>query len=98
MFAAYRGNDVCLRELLSAGADPNTVGYFGETALTLAAVRGHEHCLIALIDAGSDVNRETNSGATALSSCVHLMFVNLIFYFLPRHFFFFLYKGVQVKP
>jgi hypothetical protein len=53
-------------QLLEAGADPDSCGTDGETALMSASRYGAHHVVRRLIEAGADVHRRDNRGYTAL--------------------------------
>ena len=53
---------MCVEMLVKAGADVNSQGQFGETALTLAVERRYGKGVDILIAAGADVNRRDSRG------------------------------------
>jgi ankyrin repeat protein len=55
-----------LRELIAGGADPNTPGPHGHTALHTAAARDEPTIVQALIDAGATVDATDDAGNTPL--------------------------------
>ena len=64
---AVRSGDIQnVRELLDRGADPNSRGRFGNTALIVAAWNGLTEIVELLLDRGADPNFEDNIGRTAL--------------------------------
>ena len=65
--ASYYGDDTRLRELLTAGADPNKYrNSNGITALLDAASRGRDSTVSILIQHGADLNIQEKYGRTAL--------------------------------
>ncbi|RCV33800.1 hypothetical protein SETIT_7G111600v2 [Setaria italica] len=54
--AAYHGDLLRLKGLISAGADPSKPDYDGRTALHVAALRGYEDIVRFLIQRGANVN------------------------------------------
>jgi ankyrin repeat protein len=52
MFAAQRGNAQMVRRLIESGADPNTLGTHGLTALGFAQQNGHHEAARILLEAG----------------------------------------------
>lgn len=55
-FAAMRGDDLLLQQLLKNGSDPNELDSDARTALHIAASNGNEHCINVLLDFGADPN------------------------------------------
>ncbi|CAL0307138.1 unnamed protein product [Lupinus luteus] len=55
-FAASRGDDLLLNQLLKQGLDPNDPDNNGRTALHIAASKGYEKCVLLLLDHGADAN------------------------------------------
>ncbi len=66
--AAFRGNVVAVRTLISQGAGVNEQDTYGSTALMAAALEGYAEVVEILIDAGADVNQQDKNGGTALIS------------------------------
>ena len=66
--AAYNGNEMQLKELLSKGTDIETRDYNfnGETALMYASTEGHLDLLKILLDNQADINAEDYSKSTPL--------------------------------
>ncbi|CAA2933512.1 potassium channel AKT1 [Olea europaea subsp. europaea] len=54
-FAAERGDDVLLFQLLKRGSDPNELSRNGRTALHLAASKGKLECVLLLLDSGAEL-------------------------------------------
>ncbi|TKY54907.1 Potassium channel AKT1 [Spatholobus suberectus] len=55
-FAAVRGDDSLLHQLLKRGLDPNESDNNRKTALHIAASQGKENCVLLLLDYGADPN------------------------------------------
>ncbi|XP_048133152.1 potassium channel AKT1-like isoform X3 [Rhodamnia argentea] len=55
-FAAMRGDDLLLHQLLRRGLDPNEVDKNGRTAMHIAASMGSQHCVTLLLEFGGDPN------------------------------------------
>ncbi|KAL5185978.1 Potassium channel AKT1 [Glycine soja] len=55
-FAAARGDDLLLHQLLKRGMDPNESDNNRRTALHIAASQGKENCVSLLLDYGADPN------------------------------------------
>ncbi|KAL2338325.1 hypothetical protein Fmac_012771 [Flemingia macrophylla] len=55
-FAAERGDDSLLNQLLKKGMDPNEFDNNRRTALHIAASQGKENCVLLLLDYGADPN------------------------------------------
>nr|GLL46773.1 potassium channel AKT1-like [Ipomoea trifida] len=53
-FAANRGDDLLLNQLLKRGMDPNELDNNGRTALHIAASHGYLNCAVLLLDYGAD--------------------------------------------
>ena len=66
IYAAWRGNLVCCKLLLQAGAYLNARTEWGSTALMFAAEKGHVQCVNLFIEKGAKVNIRNNYGETAL--------------------------------
>ena len=65
--AAEKGNLAEVENLLDKGADINTKGALGLTALMVASLEGHKEVVELLINKGADVNaRDDFEGGTAL--------------------------------
>jgi len=66
--AAHEGNEPCVRELISVGADVTAADDpDGNTALILAASAGHAECVREILAAGADVMAKNRVGNTALA-------------------------------
>ncbi|XP_049936452.1 potassium channel AKT1-like isoform X2 [Nymphaea colorata] len=65
-FAAQRGDDSLLKQLLQSGLDPNEADISGKTALHIAAADGNEKCVQVLIDHNADVNIRDLDGSVPL--------------------------------
>ncbi|PON84120.1 Voltage dependent potassium channel [Trema orientale] len=61
-FAALRGDDLLLNQLLKRGLDPNESDNNGRTALHIAASKGSENCVLLLLDFGADPNSRDTDG------------------------------------
>ncbi|XWS73082.1 hypothetical protein CRYUN_Cryun02cG0095200 [Craigia yunnanensis] len=59
-FAAVRGDDLLLQQLLRRGSDPNEQDNNGRTALHIAASSGSDHCVVLLLEYGADPNIRDN--------------------------------------
>ena len=66
MLAAMEGHTDTVQALLAKGADVNTKGSKGFTALMLAAYEGRTDTVQALLGKGVDVNAKSKNGFTAL--------------------------------
>lgn len=65
-FAALRGNDSLMLQLLKRGLDPNESEDSGRTALHVAASKGSEKCVLLLLDYGADPNCRDREGSIPL--------------------------------
>ncbi|KAJ1390188.1 Voltage-dependent channel domain superfamily [Sesbania bispinosa] len=65
-FAAVRGDDLLLHQLLKRGLDPNESDNNGRTALHIAASKGKENCVLLLLDYGADPNTRDSDGNVPL--------------------------------
>ncbi|KAK8568692.1 hypothetical protein V6N12_007236 [Hibiscus sabdariffa] len=65
-FAAQRGDDVLLHQLLKRELDPNESDNNGRTALHIAASKGSENCIRLLLSHGADPNCEDLEGIVPL--------------------------------
>lgn len=65
-FAASRGDDLLLHQLLKRGLDPNESDNNGRTALHIAASKGKENCVLLLLDYGANPNIKDSDGNVAL--------------------------------
>ncbi|KAG8652085.1 hypothetical protein MANES_06G050400v8 [Manihot esculenta] len=61
-FAALRGDDSLLHQLLKRGLDPNESDNNGRSALHIAASKGSENCVLLLLDYGADPNCKDSDG------------------------------------
>lgn len=66
MRAAYKGQLVTLKALLSKRADVNARGPGSVTALLLAVLNGNTDAAKLLIEGGADVNAKSDDGGTPL--------------------------------
>ena len=66
IYTSVRGNTEQVREMLDAGADPNTKDNDGHTALIEAAWRGKTETARLLLEAGADPNIRDDKNRTAL--------------------------------
>ncbi|KAJ1438273.1 RmlC-like jelly roll fold [Sesbania bispinosa] len=67
LFAASRGDDILLHQLLKKGSDPNeTDKNNGKTALHIAASIGNEHCVVLLLEYGANPNIQDLNGSVPL--------------------------------
>lgn len=64
MYGAAEGNPEALGIMLDAGADPDIVGYYGQTPLTMAAVFSVLPSIELLLDAGADPLLADSQGKT----------------------------------
>ncbi|KAG2700062.1 hypothetical protein I3760_07G216200 [Carya illinoinensis] len=65
-FAAARGDDLLLHQLLRRGSDPNETDNGGRTALHTAAANGSELCVVLLLEYGADPNIKDSDGSIPL--------------------------------
>ncbi|GFS44967.1 shaker pollen inward K+ channel [Actinidia rufa] len=65
-FAAIRGDDLLLHQLLRRGMDPNELDSNGRTALHIAAAKGSIECVLLLLDYRADPNRKDSEGNVPL--------------------------------
>lgn len=65
-FAALRGDDLLLHQLLKRGLDPNEADHNGRSALHIAASKGSENCVLLLLDYGVDPNCRDSEGNVPL--------------------------------
>uniref|UniRef100_A0A7N0U6V9 Potassium channel n=1 Tax=Kalanchoe fedtschenkoi TaxID=63787 RepID=A0A7N0U6V9_KALFE len=65
-FAAMRGDDSLLGQLLKRGLDANESDRNGRTALHIAAANGSENCVLLLLDYGADPNSRDWEGNVPL--------------------------------
>lgn len=61
-FAALRGDDLLLHQLLKRGLDIHESDNSGRTALHIAASKGSENCVLLLLDFGADPNARDSDG------------------------------------
>ncbi|KAL9330886.1 hypothetical protein ACSQ67_000496 [Phaseolus vulgaris] len=66
LFAASRGDDILLNQLLKKGSDPNEPDKNGKTAMHIAACKGNKHCVIVLLEHGANPNMKDMEGNSAL--------------------------------
>ncbi|KAI8022015.1 Potassium channel AKT1 [Camellia lanceoleosa] len=65
-FAALRGDDLLLHQLLKRGLDPNESDNNGRTTLHIAASKGSENCVLLLLDYGANPNSRDSDGNVPL--------------------------------
>ncbi|XP_058105154.1 potassium channel AKT1-like [Magnolia sinica] len=65
-FAAIRGDDLLLHQLLRRGLDPNESDNSGRTALHIAASKGSDNCVLLLLDYGAEPNSRDSEGSIPL--------------------------------
>ncbi|XP_019179286.1 PREDICTED: potassium channel AKT1-like [Ipomoea nil] len=65
-FAANRGDDMLLNQLLRRSMDPNELDNNGRTALHIAASLGHLKCALLLLEYGADPNLKDSEGTVPL--------------------------------
>jgi hypothetical protein len=68
LVAAEKGDAARVEKLLAAGADINSRGKYGQTALYDAILHDHPRLAATLIARGADVNRATKDGLTPLAA------------------------------
>ncbi|KAG4931245.1 hypothetical protein JHK84_048238 [Glycine max] len=66
LFAASRGDDILLHQLLKKGSDPNEPDKDGKTALHIAASKGKDHCVALLLEHGANPNIKDLDGNVPL--------------------------------
>ncbi|KAL8456538.1 hypothetical protein ACS0TY_034671 [Phlomoides rotata] len=65
-FAAHRGDDLLLHQLLKRGLDPNETDSSGRTALHITASKGNHNCVLLLLDFSADPNSRDSEGSVPL--------------------------------
>ncbi|CAN6564208.1 unnamed protein product [Malus baccata var. baccata] len=65
-FAAIRGDDLLLNQLLKRGLDPNESDNNGRSALHIASSKGSENCVLLLLDYGAVPNSRDSDGNVPL--------------------------------
>ncbi|RLN35386.1 hypothetical protein C2845_PM03G21160 [Panicum miliaceum] len=65
-YAATKGDDFLLHQLLKRGVDPNESDNYWHTALHVAASSGHEQCVRLLLEHGADANARDAQGRVPL--------------------------------
>jgi ankyrin repeat protein len=65
-WAAYSARELCVKELLLRGANPNILQAGGFTPLMLASCRGHENIVRLLLDKRADTSIRSKDGFDAL--------------------------------
>ncbi|KAL5071427.1 hypothetical protein RYX36_022314 [Vicia faba] len=71
IFAAYKGDDIMLHELLKKGSDPSEIdNKTGKTALHSAASKGSDHCVVLLLEFGADPNVKDFEGNIPLGEAI----------------------------
>ncbi|CAN1164842.1 Potassium channel AKT6 [Linum perenne] len=71
-FAATRGDDLLLHQILKRGSDPNEADDDSRTAMHIAASNGNEHCVALLLEYGGDPNKKADSeGNVPLWDALH---------------------------
>ncbi|KAF4154399.1 hypothetical protein CNMCM6069_009417 [Aspergillus lentulus] len=66
-WAAVKGHEALVKQLLDKGADIDTRNRSGETPLSEAAANGHEAVVKQLLDKGADTDLKDEDGRTPLS-------------------------------
>ncbi|KAH1212865.1 Potassium channel AKT1 [Glycine max] len=66
LFAASRGDDMLLQQLLKKGSDPNEPDKNGKTALHITASKGRDHCVALLLEHGANPNIKDLDGNVPL--------------------------------
>lgn len=82
--AAWRGENVMVRNLLDQGVDPNGEGPNGATPLIMAAARGHRTVASFLIRAGANPNKAGRNGCSPMTWAARNGWPEMI-RFLHRH-------------
>ena len=83
MWAAGRGNLICLQLLIVSGADVEAVDQNGVTIMR-AAQGGHLTCLKLLVASGADVNAASDNGRTALMAAAQGGHLTCLQYLIGR--------------
>ncbi|GER51420.1 potassium channel AKT1 [Striga asiatica] len=65
-FAALRGDDLLLHQLLKRGLNPNELDNDGRTALHIAASQGNDNCVRLLLDFGANPNSRDSQGSVPM--------------------------------
>ncbi|KAJ1287932.1 hypothetical protein BS78_02G048800 [Paspalum vaginatum] len=65
-YAASKGDDFLMHQLLKRGIDPNESDNYWHTALHVAASGGHEQCVKLLLEHGADPNARDTQGRVPL--------------------------------
>ncbi|XP_008653638.1 potassium channel AKT3 [Zea mays] len=65
-YAASRGDDFLMHQLLKRGVDPNESDNYWHTALHVSASGGHEQCIKLLLEHGADPNASDAQGRVPL--------------------------------
>ncbi|CAN6181411.1 unnamed protein product [Urochloa humidicola] len=65
-YAASKGDDFLMHQLLKRGVDPNESDNYWHTALHVAASTGHEQCVRLLLEHGADPNARDAQGSVPL--------------------------------
>jgi len=66
LVAAYKGDLAIVESCLLVGADVNTKGDYGDTALNKASSEGHLEVVKKLIEKGADVNNKGGADLTPI--------------------------------